>query len=325
MKKILFLAVLLFMLGILSGCGSDEQPATRIEQKLPDKIVIQAPPAPPTAPLLKMLDNKPFGEQVATEVIFYKTVEEATARVIKGEADFTILPLNTAAKLYNKKVDISLANVTTWGILYLISSDPTVTDWQSLKGKEVYVGAQGASPDILTRYLLEQNKVSNAALKYANSPEIAQMLIQGLATTAVLPEPLVTNVLTKKPAVKVVMDYQKAWQQVAGNQNGLPQAGMIVQNKFVQTYPGALATFQRAYQEAFDQTLKAPATVAPLVTEKFNIPAPVFEKSMTRSNVKFVQAQDAKADVDNYLSKLLKFSPEIVGGQLPDEKFYLAK
>lgn len=325
MKKFLFLAVLIFILGTLSGCGTSEQPAAQTEQKLPAKIVIQAPTAPPTAPLLKMLANKPFGDQVATEVIFYKTVEEATARVVKGEADFTILPLNTAAKLYNKKVDISLANVTTWGILYLLSSDPSVTDWQSLKGKEVYVGAQGASPDILTRYLLEQNKVSDVALKYANSPEIAQMLIQGLATTAVLPEPLVTNVLTKKPGVKVVMDYQKAWQQAAGNQNGLPQAGMIVQNKFAQTYPGALATFQRAYQDAFDQTLKDPTAVAPLVTEKFNIPAPVFKNSMLRSNIKFVQAQDAKADVDNYLSKLLQFSPDIVGGQLPDEKFYLAK
>ncbi|RYD05930.1 hypothetical protein N752_06710 [Desulforamulus aquiferis] len=54
-------------------------------------------------------------------------------------------------------MDISLANVSTWGILYLLSSD-NISSWQDLKGKEIHVGAQGASPDIITQYLLGKMK-----------------------------------------------------------------------------------------------------------------------------------------------------------------------
>lgn len=326
-KNILpMILIALLLMATLAGCGSAGQ-TPPAQEKLPEKIVIQAPPAPPTAPILKMIESKPFGDKVAIEFIQYKTVEEATARVIKGEVDFTVLPVNTAAKLYNKNVDISLANVTTWGILYLLSSDPAVTGWQQLKGKEVYVGAQGASPDIITRYLLDKNQISISDLnvKYANSPEIAQMMIQGLAKTAVLPEPQVTQVLSKNKSVKLILDYQKEWQLAEKTDAGLPQAGMVVQNAFVKNYPIALATLQESYRAALEQTVANPASVSALVKEKFSLPAPVFEASMTRTNLKFAAAADARTDVDNYLSKLLQFSPDMVGGKLPDEKFYLAK
>lgn len=327
MKRLVIFIVLVFMLGTMAGCGQVNQSTKKVADQYPKKIVIQAPLAPPTAPLLQMVQKKPFGDKSSVQLIIYKTVEEATARILNGEADFTVLPLNTAAKLYNKKADISLANVTTWGILYLLSSDSSVSGWHQLKGKEVYVGAQGASPDIITRYLLEKNQISpgDVSLKYADSPEIAQMMIQGIAHTAVLPEPLVTNVISKNPKIKVVMDFQKEWQKLESNKYGLPQAGMVVQNKFLRDYPAAVAVLQKAYAQALVQTVDNPASVAGLVQQKFNIPASVFEQSMKRTNIKFVYARDAKADVDNYLSKLLQLSPDIVGGKLPDEKFYLSK
>ncbi|RYD05931.1 hypothetical protein N752_06715 [Desulforamulus aquiferis] len=149
------------------------------------------------------------------------------------------------------------------------------------------------------------------------------MLIQGLASTAVLPEPLVTNVLSKNPNVKQVFDFEQEWQRV--EDSSLPQAGMVVQNKFVEKYPEALDIIQKSYQQATEQTTADPSSVASLVQEKFDMPAKVFENSMARIDVRFVNAQDAKADVDNYLSKLLQFSPEMVGGKVPDDKFYLAK
>ncbi|MEG6520537.1 ABC transporter substrate-binding protein [Desulfotomaculum sp. 1211_IL3151] len=327
MKKSVLLVGLLFMLSLLTGCVSSGSPSnTATQEKMPEKITIQVPTGPPTAPLLKMAEGKPLGEKVQIELIPYKTVEEATARVVKGEADYTILPINTAAKLYNKGIDISLDNVSTWGILYLLSTDQGISQWQDLKGKEVYVGAQGASPDIIARYLMEKNniKTTDVTLKYGNSPEIAQMMIQGMVKTAVLPEPMVTQVLNKNQSAKVILDFHKEW-QLAENNSNLPQTGMVVQNKFVKEYPAAISKIRTAYQEALEQTVADPASVSALMEENFNIPGPIFVKSMERTNLKFVIAEDAKTDVENYLAKLLSFSPDMVGGELPDEKFYLAK
>ncbi len=324
MKKVPILIICLVVF-LIAGCSSQHPGGSTSAQ--PDKIVIQAPPAPPTAPLLKMIENKPFGDETALELVYYKTVEEATARIINGEADLTVLPVNVAAKLYNKKVNISLANISTWGILYLLSSDNTVKEWSDLKGKEIYVGAQGASPDIITRYLMQENNLSpeEMTIKYANSPEIAQMMIQGIATTAVLPEPQVTLVLNKNQNVQVIKDFYKEWQLSEGENVSLPQAGMVVQNKFAAEYPEFLAKFQQAYSAAIKQTTADPTSVSGLVQEEFGIPASVFEKSMTRTNINFADAQTAKTDVNTYLSKLMQFSPDMVGGKVPDEKFYLAE
>ncbi|WP_169738558.1 ABC transporter substrate-binding protein [Desulfofalx alkaliphila] len=314
------------ILTLVAGCGSEKE-QEQAETKQPDKIVIQAPAAPPTAPLLQMLANEPFDDEVEIELLLYKSVEEATSRIVKNEADFTVLPVNVASKLYNKDIDISLANVNTWGILYLLSTDSSINEWTDLVNTELYVGAQGASPDIITRYLLAANKVSEdeLSLNYMNSPEIAQMMIQGLIDHAVLPEPLVTNVLNNAESVEIIFDYNQQWQLAEGENTRLPQTGIVVQNSFAENYPDALNTIQNAYQQALEQTVDNPSLVAPLVEEHFGIPGPVFEQSMTRINLAYADGQQAKEDVENYLSKLLEFSPEMVGGKLPDEKFYLAK
>ncbi|RYD05929.1 hypothetical protein N752_06705 [Desulforamulus aquiferis] len=59
MKKFVLVLACLFLIGLITGCGNvNQEPAAEVPY--PEKIVIQAPPAPPTAPLLKMLENKPL-------------------------------------------------------------------------------------------------------------------------------------------------------------------------------------------------------------------------------------------------------------------------
>lgn len=316
--------ILLFIL-LNAGCtgvySGDKTPASGT----PEKIVVQAPLAPPTAPLFKMA-GEVLPDGTPLEIIFYKSVEEATTRVVKGEADFSVLPVNVAAKLYNKGVDISLANVSTWGILYLVSLESDVREWTDLRGEELYVGARGSTPDVLTQYFLSRSglKDGEAHLTYLDSPEIARMMINGLVKNAVLPEPMLTQVLMNRKEARVIRDFYSDWQQYEGESTALPQAGMVVLNQFARNYPGTVSEFHRAYAGALDWTVANPAEAAPLVEASASIPAPVFVQSMERTRLRFVPGSKARADVDVYLSRLLDFSPEMVGGKLPDEKFYLS-
>ncbi len=326
MRKIKVLALMLLSLTFLAaGCGARDSAGKKQAAVTPEKIVVQAPIGPPTTPLFKLAkDGLPDGTKL--ELIIYKSDEEATTRIIKGEADFTVMSVNLAAKLYNKDVDISLANVTTWGILYLVSVDDRVQKWEDLKSGELYVGSRGSSPDVLAQYLLRRNglKEGDLTLTYLESSQIAQLLINGMAKNAVLPEPMVTRVLMNSSRARVVRDFFVDWQQFEGENASLPQAGTVVRNEFARSYPQALKDFQNAYKSALDWTVANPGEAAPLVEENINIPAPVFIKSMERTRLKFVEGAEAKADVDNYLSKLLDFSTEMVGGKLPDERFFLA-
>lgn len=325
MRKTVQLIMLLAALLLAAGCGSQGTKEKEVQTAVPEKIVVQAPLGPPTAPLLKMAENSPL-KDTKVELVIYKTVEEATTRAVKGEADFTVLPVNVAAKLYNKGVGVSLSNVSTWGILYLVSADSTVRDWNDLTGKDLYVGAKGSTPDVLTQYLLNKTglKAGEVRLNYLESPEIAQMMANGLIKNAVLPEPVLTQVLLNNKEARVVRDFYSDWQKFEGESAGLPQAGMVVRDEFVKTYPQAAQEFQQAYAKELDSTVADPAGAATLVESNLKIPAPVFIQSMARTRLKYVSGSEAKADVHTYLNRLLELSPDMVGGKLPDEKFYLA-
>lgn len=326
MREIKVLAFMLLSLTFLAaGCAARDSAGKKQAAATPEKIVVQAPVGPPTTPLFKLAeDGLPDGTKL--ELIVYKSDEEATTRIVKGEADFTVMSVNLAAKLYNRDVGISLANVTTWGILYLVSVDDGVQKWEDLKGGELYVGARGSSPDVLTQYLLRRSglKEGDFNLTYLESSQIAQLLINGMAKNAVLPEPMVTRVLMNNSRARVVRDFFVDWQRFEGENASLPQAGTVVRNEFARSYPQALTEFQKAYKGAIEWTVANPGQAAPLVEANMNIPAPVFIKSMERTRLKFVEGAAAKDDVNTYLAKLLDFSTEMVGGKLPDEKFFLA-
>ncbi|HBC91409.1 MAG TPA: hypothetical protein DCZ10_00505 [Pelotomaculum sp.] len=325
MRKTVRFMMLLAVLLLTAGCGSQDTENKEVQTAVPEKIVVQAPLGPPTAPLFKMAEENPLtGTKV--ELVIYKSVEEATTRAVKGEADFTVLPVNAAAKLYNKGVGISLANVSTWGILYLVSADGAVQDWRDLTGQDLYVGARGSTPDVLTQYLLDKNGLQAGAVRlhYLESPEIAQMMINGLVKNAVLPEPMVTQVLLNSKEARVVRDFYSDWQKFEGDAAQLPQAGMVVRNEFAKAYPQALREFQQAYARELASTVADPAGAAPLVEKNLGMPAQVFIQSMTRTRLQYVSGSGAKTDVNTYLTTLLELSPDMVGGKLPDENFFLA-
>lgn len=328
MKKLQ--AVFLFFIIMVFVVGCNQVNIVKEESKKPDKIVIQAPSAPPTAPLIKLIEDKMLESSVEEgniEFIVYQNVEEATTRVARGEADFTVLPVNVISKLYNKEADISLLNVNTWGILYLLSRDGEVKTWEDLKGKELFVGAQGASPDVITRYLLNKNgiKEDEINISYGTSPEMLQWMIAGKADTVVLPEPLVTQGLAKAENMQVAMDYSKEWEKINGEGSKLPQTGIAVRTSFANEYPNAVEAFQNAYKEALEAVVKDPASVSSLIEEKLEIPGAVFKKSMERTKLEFVPAQEAKKDVETYLNALNEISGDMIGGKLPDEGFYYKK
>lgn len=328
MKKLQ--AVFLFFIIMVFVVGCNQVNIVKEESKKPDKIVIQAPSAPPTAPLIKLIEDKMLESSVEEgniEFIVYQNVEEATTRVARGEADFTVLPVNVISKLYNKEADISLLNVNTWGILYLLSRDGEVKTWEDLKGKELFVGAQGASPDVITRYLLNKNgiKEDEINISYGTSPEMLQWMIAGKADTVVLPEPLVTQGLAKAENMQVAMDYSKEWEKINGEGSKLPQTGIAVRTSFANEYPDVVDAFQNAYKEALEAVVKDPASVSSLIEEKLEIPGAVFKKSMERTKLEFVPAQEAKKDVETYLNALNEISGDMIGGKLPDEGFYYKK
>ena len=319
----LFLMLSVFVL-ISAGCAKSQQDShNNASSKAGNEaIIVQAPLAPPSIPLISMI-----GKQ-NVEVVWYQKIEEAISRIIDDGVDVSIIPVNSMAVLYNKGVNIQLGAVSTWGILYLVSSDPQINGWQDLKGKTIAVGAMGYSPDLVFRGLLAKkglNTGGDVNIIYGTSPEIAQMLIAKKISLAVLPEPLLTSVLSKNKETKIIMNLEQEWVQAFPEARGLPQAGLAVSKRFIQENPSAWAGFYNNYNESLNAYFNNPETIGAKEEKSLNLPAAVIKKSLERSNLKLQSARDAKDSVNRYLVQILSLDPDAVGGKVPDMEsdFYL--
>ena len=71
-----------------------------------------------------------------------------------------------------------------------------------------------------------------------------QWMIAGKADAVVLPEPLVTQGLTKAENMQIAMDYSKEWEKINGEGSKLPQTGIAVRTSFASEYPDAVEAFK---------------------------------------------------------------------------------
>ena len=221
--------------------------------------------------------------------------------LIKKEIDIAFLPLNVAVKTFNtSNRSIQMLCVTGNGNIYLVTTDEKVNKIEDLQGKKIYVAGQGATPDYLFQYLLQENEISinqnEIILDYSvPNAQIPALLIADKIKYAVIPEPFVTIAKTKSKKVKIVVDFQKEYKD------------------FIQNNPELIEQFLSEYEKSYNWTIKNPSA-AGKICEKldFGLNANVVEKSIPNSNYTFVKAQDSKEQIQEFLKILINLDTRTI-------------
>lgn len=321
MKSKLYAVALLLSAIIMAAAGCAKYTQAPAAKTGAGAVRVQAPLAPPSIPLVSMTGDRDV------EVIWYSKDAEAMSRIIDDSVDVSIISVNSMAVLYNRGANIQLAAVNTWGILYLVSGDPQVKGWADLKGKTVAVGAKGYSPDLVFRGLLKKNGLAEKDVKivYGTSPEIAQMIIAKKISLAVLPEPLVTSVLSRSKELGIAMNLEQEWVKAYPDALGLPQAGLAVSSRFMAENPSAWQEFYDKYNKSLLSYVNNHEKIGAAEEKALSVPAAVIKESLGRSNLKLQNAQESRESVSRYLDQLLLVDPDAVGGKVPprESSFYL--
>jgi len=262
------------------------------------------------------------------EPVAVPNAEVMTAKAVSGEYDFAVLPLNMAAKLYSAGIPLSLAAVVGDGMVSFLTSDPAVSSLADLKGKEIFVAGQGATPDYLLRRLLKETGLDpEKDLRLAYSlpyPEMAAALAAGKISTAVLPEPFATLALQANPALKSPLDLGALWTKATG-QKSYPMSALVVSRKLAAERPEAVRAVLAAVKSSIEAVKADPASAGLLVEKhELGLKAPVAAKAIPRSAYVFVPAPGARPAVEALLRVFLETSPASIGGKLPDGGFYAA-
>jgi len=298
---------------------------------IPDLTVrVVVPDGVPALSMVRLLKERPsMGRSVTISYEVVRSPELLAGKVVSGEADIAIVPTNLAAVLYNRNVPYRLAAANVWGMLYVVSSE-NIRNWNDLRGKEVHTFGRGLTPDIVFRYLLTQNGLNpdrDVTLRYLGSgTELAQAMIAGRVKTAVLPEPAVTQVVTRRQDVSVALDLQRAWATATGLGVSYPQASLLISNAVINGYPEFVDRFLQEVEQSAAWVNNNPQTAGVWAEElQTGMTARVVENALPRCNIRFVAAGEARGAIEAFLRVLRDFSPEAIGGRLPSEAFYLQR
>ena len=254
---------------------------------------------------------------------------EVNALVISGQVDIASVPINVGSVLYNKtEGGVKALALTTRGMLYLLEKGDTIHSVADLEGKTILYAGQGATPEYVTEYILAANGVSATLETEAEHAAVASKAIEGLADLVLLPEPQVTNVLMKNPDFRIALDITEEF-AAAAKKNGFENAQLsmsvvIARKEFAEAHPDQVAAFMDALKASIAFANENVADAAQEIAALEIIPAAkVAEKALPSCRLVFVSGEDMQAQAAPLYDILFAANPASVGGQVPDEAFYL--
>lgn len=305
--------------------------------KLP-RLVLAGPYAAVANPFYRMIETGALQDVAdVVEMKPWKDPDQLRALALdpKSPAHFVAMPTNVAANLYNRGVRLKLINVSTWGVLFMVSREAGLKTLADFKGKEIVMPFRADMPDIVFQTLARQqglDPVKDFRLRYVNNPlDAMQLLITRRADHALLAEPAVSVALRKTKAFPVSViapelhrsvDLQAEWGRVLKRPPRIPQAGIVALGGMLDR-PDLIGKVQQAYASALQWCEQQPDACGQLVASKVEMLTPEGVADSVRvDNTAFVTASEAQAELVFFYQLLAEHQPGLIGGKLPDAGFY---
>jgi NitT/TauT family transport system substrate-binding protein len=318
-------------LAALGGLGLLPQGGAAAPAERLDNLTINAMPATPSVVLAHLAESGVLAPHAARTVVkVWRTPDQLRAGILAGEMKVFGIPSHTAANLANRGVPLRMVDVLTWGLLYVMSRDPAVTRIEDLAGRQVLMAFRHDAPDLIFRLVLRRAGMDpdkDVKLQYQGTPtETAQLFLAGKGDMAVIPEPAATAArlrgMQSGIAIHRALDLTEVYGRLAGRPPRLPQAGLAVSEDLVQSRPELVKALHEGCRASAGWVLNNPASAGRLGSDYLDLPPPVIEASLPHFRMAVVPAAEARPEMEAYFADLLAMSPEVIGGKLPEGRFY---
>ena len=275
-----------------------------------------------------MLAEPPTSPGISLSFATAASADLVIAKLVSGEIDGGVLPINVAAKLYNSGLRICVLAVVGDGMVKFLTNDDSIRSFRDLVGKEIAIAGQKATPDYLFRYLASANGLSEEkdyrAVYSLGYPEMAAQLALGRISCAVLPEPFATQALILEPRLRSPIDLGAQWTMATGL-HSYPMSVFIVSSSLVSHHPDLVKTLASAYEASIKKTIADPAKTGELAESlELGMKASVATAAIPVSAYVYRPALAARKGIEALLSIFLSFDPKSVGGKLPGNDFYVS-
>lgn len=339
-KRLTALALALLFAISAAGCGSSQNDASNASsssvssaagKSAKTEMNVVALKGPTGLSMAKLMgDSEDKKTEGNYNISLVSSPDEIVSKVTGGKADAVAVPTNLAASLYNKTSGkVQIAAVTTLGVLYALTNGENISSIKDLKGKTVYLTGKGATPEYAFDYILEQNGLTVGkdvkTVYEAEHAGLAAKMIAGSVKIAVLPEPFATQVLMKNKNVKRALSVTDEWNKTAGGKSILSMGCLIVNKKFAHDNKDTFDKFLDEYKASAEYANANVDETAKLSAKYDIMSEAVAKKAIPNCGIVYIDGDEMKDKIPEFLKILYTANPKSIGGKLPDDNFYYQK
>ena len=245
-----------------------------------------------------------------------------------GDYDIIHCPSNVGAILYNNedlKEDAVVIDIGNLGLLYVMTTDPSVKSMQDLQGRNVYSIGEGGPPEYTMGYLLEQEGLDNVNMSFKSTPfEVLNLLQDEENSIALLPQPFVEVAKLLVPGIYTPIDITEEWDSL-NLESGAESVTTItiVRKSFLEEHEEAVVEYLNMCKKSVDYCLENPKEAADW-TDEFEtfLNGEVAEAAVPYVNMCAITGQEMKDKLSGFLQIMYDYNPDAVGGAMPGDDFY---
>lgn len=322
-KTIAIIMSLMLAVSVCAGCSGKG-----VEKTEDIAVRVGSLKGPTSMGLVYLMDRAQKGETGNRyEFTMAAAADELLPAMVSGDLDIALVPANVASVLYQKtQGGVSVIDINTLGVLYMVSGDDTIREMEDLRGRTVYLTGKGTTPDYVLHYLLAEHGVTEGVtLEYkSEATEVAAMLVEHPEEVGVLPQPFVTAACAQNEELSVVMDLNEQWDAVQGEGGSRLVTGVtVVRKDFLEEHRDAVDAFLQEHAASAAYANEHVEEAAELVAAAGIIEkAAVAAKAMPKCNITYMDGNDMRTALAGYLEALYEQDAASVGGALPADDFY---
>lgn len=305
------------------------QPASSVRRAA---LTLAGPAAVVSYPLMHMAATGALDAH-AGQVRFrlWQTADQLRSLLVNDGVDFSAAPCTLPALLRNRGMPVRLLNISVWGILWLVSRDPSVRTFADLAGRELLMPFQRDLPAVLLDTLLQAQEAQGGApvrlRRTRDALDAIALMLDGQAETVLLVEPMASLLLkrgSQAPGLSLhrAQSLEAAWRERFPAQPALPQAG-IMAAAGVAADTALCDAVDAAYTRSAAWCIANPAACAALVHGHLpHVPADAIEDAIRVTRLDSRPAHAIRPELEALYRLLAERFPQALGGDLPDAGFY---
>ncbi|MDY0075391.1 MAG: hypothetical protein RBR75_05925 [Acholeplasmataceae bacterium] len=299
MKKLLSITLLMIVLCICSSCKTQSKISVIVPQGSPELAITY----------IKNDDNYRVDVVIGADPL--------VAAFSSQSHDVIIAPTNLGAKLYQSTPSYIMLAVLVEGNYYLASRSKKLDTFADIENQQVVIFGKNQPSDIIMTYLLNQLKVT-CNITYVDNVTTAQSML-------VLDENLI--ILTAEPSLSVLesnfldlntLELISFYENAVGE--SYPQAGVFIKSDLNSQ---TINQIEYDFRSSTENVNTLPSEAAHLAVQSgVMLEEEVIEHAITRSNINYLNAWDAKSSIENFFLIIESINPALIGNTLPNDGFY---